>query len=239
MAAGEDDFRSAAFIFHRKHIGTDAVADVVILALDSLAIRHDALEFSEVDHDIIALEAADGAGNDVASAVLELLVNHFLLRLAEALHHCLFGSLYGDAAEVLGSDVEFLCIADLCSRVFFSRGSKRNLIEFVVMVVIGDDGEDSVNLRFALFGIHRGAQRLNRISTRHHLTIGGNEGEFQRGNDLVAVDSFFLFVILNEGDDIVGHGVLCLRSALLMSGDAKEWVRDPLLSFVRSCAERS
>jgi hypothetical protein len=27
-----------------------------------------------------------------------------------------------------------------------------------------------------------------------------------------------------------------LRSALLMSRDAKEWVLDPLLSFVRSCA---
>ena len=87
-----------------------------------------------------------------------------------------------------------------------------------------------------LRGVHIGAQRFDGIGTGNHLAIGGNEGELQRGNDLVAVDSFFLFVILDEGDDIVGHGGRVSAIALLMSGDAKEWVRDPLLSFVRSRA---
>ena len=61
VAAREDDFRAAAFVFDGEHIATDTIADVVIFALDAFAIGHDAFELAEVDHHIVALEAADGA----------------------------------------------------------------------------------------------------------------------------------------------------------------------------------
>src|SRR5690606_7741229 len=76
MTAGEDDLGAAAFVFHGHDVGADAVTDVVFLGLDALAGRHDALELAEVDEDIAAVEAPDGAGDDVSRAVLELLVNH-------------------------------------------------------------------------------------------------------------------------------------------------------------------
>ena len=212
VAAGKDDFRAAAFVFDGEHVATDAVADVVVLALHAFAVRHDALELAEVDHHVVALEAADGAGNHVAGAVLEFLVNHFLLRLAEALHHRLLGGLHGDAAEILGRDVEFLDLADLGFRVFLDRCGKGDFVEFVRVVLIGHHGEQGKNPGFALLGVHLGTQRFDGIGAGNHLAVGGNEGELQRGDDLVSVDAFFLFVILNEGDDIVGHNWRCLRS---------------------------
>ena len=87
-------------VFHGDDVGAEAVADVVILGLDPLAGGHDGLEFAEVDDDIRALEPADGAVDDLAGAVLELVINHLLLHLADALHHRLLGGLGGDAAEI-------------------------------------------------------------------------------------------------------------------------------------------
>ena len=113
MAAGEDDLGAARAVLHGHDIGADAVADLVILGRDALAVGHDAFELAEVDHDVGALEPAHGAADDVAGAVLELLEDHLLLRLADALHDRLLGGLGGDAAEVVGGDLHFQKVAEL------------------------------------------------------------------------------------------------------------------------------
>ena len=58
-----------------------------------------------------AIEAAHRAADDFARAILELLVNHFLLDLANALHHRLLGGLRGDAAEIPRRHFHFHCVA--------------------------------------------------------------------------------------------------------------------------------
>src|SRR5690606_38980363 len=113
MGAGKDDFQAATLVLDGEDVGADAVADVVLLRLHAFAGRHHALELAEVDQHVAAVEAADGAGNDVAGAVLELLVDHLLLRLAQTLHHRLFRGLHGDAAEILRRHVELELVAGL------------------------------------------------------------------------------------------------------------------------------
>jgi hypothetical protein len=180
--------------------------------LDAFLVRHDAFEFAEVDHDVVAFEAADGAGHDVAGAVLEFLVDHFLFRLAEALHHRLFGSLDGDASEVLGSDVEFLNVAGFGFGIFFEGGGEGDFVELVLVFGVLNDCEGSEDACFSFAEVDFCAHDFDVFGTGNHFAIGRNEGEFQRSNDLLAVDAFFFFVILDEGDDIVGHGGQCLES---------------------------
>jgi hypothetical protein len=86
--------------------------------------------------------------------------------------------------------------------------------------LIRDDRENGVDFGLAFFHVHRGAEDLDRVSAGDHFAVSGDKGELQRGNDLVAVDSFFFFVIVNEGDDIVGHGV-----AVSAIGAADVWRR--------------
>src|SRR5207302_1745121 len=85
MAARDDDLRSADSIFHRHDIGAEPIADVVVFDHNAFPLRHDRFEFSEIENHIRTIEAAHGAAHDFARAVLELLVNHFLLDLPDAL----------------------------------------------------------------------------------------------------------------------------------------------------------
>ena len=139
MTAGKNDFRAAAFVLHSEHVAADTVTNVVVFALDALAVGHDAFKFAEVNHHIITLEAADGARNDVTGAVLEFLVDHLLLGLTQTLHHGLLGCLYGDAAEVLGSDVEFDGFVDLDLGLLLLSGAQRHFVEFIAVVFVGDN----------------------------------------------------------------------------------------------------
>ncbi len=206
VAAGEDDFRAPAFVLHRQHVAADAIADVVVFALDTLAVRHDPLELAQIDHHVVALEAADGAGNDIPRPVLELLVNHFLLRLAEALHHRLFGGLDGDATEVFRCDVKLKGASYFDPGILLLGRAQGHFVELVLMVVIGHNGEGREDSRLTFLRVHLGAEGLDCVGTWNHFPISGNEREFKGGHDLVTVDAFFFFVIFDECDDVVGHG---------------------------------
>ena len=172
VAARKDNLRAAAFVLHRKHVTTDAVTDIVIFTLHPLLVRHDALELAEIDHHVVALEAAHRSGNDVARTVLELLVDHFLLRLAEALHHRLLCSLDGDAAEILRGNIELKCSADLRRSVLLLCKAYRNLVELVLVVVIGNDGKGSENSGITFLGINVSTQLLDGIRTWNHFPVG-------------------------------------------------------------------
>src|SRR3954470_21471503 len=101
MAARNDDLRSANAVLDRDDIRAQAIADVVVLNHDAFALRHDGFELAEVENHIRAVEAANRAADNLAGAILELLVDHLLLDLADALHHRLLRRLRGNAAEVL------------------------------------------------------------------------------------------------------------------------------------------
>ena len=101
MRARQDDLRSARVLLDVEHVGGDAVAGAVRLARHLLAHRQDGLVAADLDDEVAALEATHGAGDQLALAVLELVVDVLALGLAHALDDHLLGGLRGDAAELL------------------------------------------------------------------------------------------------------------------------------------------
>jgi len=96
VAAGEDDFRAACAVFHSDDISAYSIAYGVFFSGDALAIRHNTFEFAEVDDHVRTFETAHGAGDDFTGAILELVVDHLLLRLADPLHDGLASRLCGN-----------------------------------------------------------------------------------------------------------------------------------------------
>ncbi len=78
----------------------DAVADADDFARDLLVAADDALGAAEVDDDVAELDRLDDAGDDLADAVLELLVLALALGVADLLEDHLLGGLRVDAAEI-------------------------------------------------------------------------------------------------------------------------------------------
>ena len=70
-----------------------------------------ASRLAEVEDDAARLDAADGAGDDLALAVRELVEDALALGLAQALPDDLPGDLGADAAEVVG--VELLVLDEV------------------------------------------------------------------------------------------------------------------------------
>ena len=113
MAARDDDLRAANAVLDRDDVRAEPIADVVVLDHDSLALRHDGFKFPKIENDIGAIEAPDRAADDFARAILELLVDHLLLDLADALHHRLLRGLRGDASEIFRRHFDFDSFADV------------------------------------------------------------------------------------------------------------------------------
>ena len=80
-------------------IGPDPLAGVVALAGDLLAAGQEGVGLAEVDDDRAPLEPLDGAGDQVAALVLELVEEAVALGLADLLDDHLLGGLGGDPAE--------------------------------------------------------------------------------------------------------------------------------------------
>ena len=105
VTAGENNFRTPELVVHGDHIRPDTISDVVVLGRHSLPRRHAGFELSEVDHDIVLFKAPYRSTHDVAGAILELVIDHLLLGLAQPLHHGLLGSLHRNTPEILGRHV--------------------------------------------------------------------------------------------------------------------------------------
>ena len=118
-------------VLDRLDVTADAFADLVFLGRHPLAVGQQRLVLAEVDIDIRALEAPDGAADDVADAVLELVENHRLLGPANLLHERLLGVLRGDASEIGRCDFHLDLIAQL--RVGFDASG----VEDGDLVVLG------------------------------------------------------------------------------------------------------
>src|SRR5262249_45494298 len=121
MAARYDNFRTPDPVFDRHHVCPKTIADIVIFHRDSLALGHHGFEFPKIENDIGTVEASHGSAHDFTRAILEFLVNHFLLGLADSLHHGLLCGLRRDAPEILRRDLDFYGIADVRVRVDLAR----------------------------------------------------------------------------------------------------------------------
>jgi hypothetical protein len=79
----------------------------------AFAVGQEGFVAAEVDDDVRAFEAADGATDDIAGAVLELGEDELLFSPAQVLHERLLGVLGGDAAEVGRGDFFLDLVAHL------------------------------------------------------------------------------------------------------------------------------
>ena len=100
VGARQEDLRAAGFAADRQDQAADAVADADHFARDLLVAADDALGAAEVDDDVAELDALDDAGDDLAGAVLELLILALALGVADLLEDDLLGGLGGDPAEL-------------------------------------------------------------------------------------------------------------------------------------------
>ena len=147
MGARQEDLRAALLAAHVVDIGAHAVAILEVLARDQLVAADDRLAAAEVDDDVAVLDALDRAVDDLADAVLVLVVLAVALGLAHLLHDHLLGRLRGDAAEIhrrqrLGDEV-----ADLGVGVALAGRRQRDLARAVLDVL--DDLHQPLQLHLA------------------------------------------------------------------------------------------
>ncbi len=121
VRARQEDLRPARLAAHVVDVGADTVAVAEDFARQHLVAPHDRLAAAEIDHHVAVLDPLDDAVDDVADAVLVLLVLPVALGLAHLLHDHLLGRLGGDAAvferrERIGNGV-----SDLRRRVALAR----------------------------------------------------------------------------------------------------------------------
>ena len=88
------------FLAHVVDIGAHALALAEALARQQLVAAQHRLGAAEIDDDIAELDALDEAVDDLADAVLELVVLALALGVAHLLDDHLLGGLRGDAAEI-------------------------------------------------------------------------------------------------------------------------------------------
>ena len=99
VGPAEDDLDPLADLADVEDDGADPLVGVVALAGDLLAAGQQGVGLAEVDGDRPALEPLDGAGDEVAALVLELVEEAVALGLADLLDDDLLGRLGGDPAE--------------------------------------------------------------------------------------------------------------------------------------------
>ena len=156
MGARQEDLRPALLAADVVDIGADAVAVAEGLARDQLVAAHDAFAAAEVDDDVAVLDALDLAVDDLADAVLVLVVLAVALGLAHLLDDDLLGRLGGDAAEIhrrqrLGDEV-----ADLGGRIP-ARARPRRVISVGRVLDLLDHLEQALQPDLAGLGVDLGA----------------------------------------------------------------------------------
>ena len=198
VGAREEDLRPARLAAHVEEVGADPVAGPEGLARDHLVATDDALAAAEVDDDVAVLDALHDAVDDLADAVLVLVVLAVALGLAHLLDDDLLCRLRGDAAEVEGRQRLGDGIADLRRRVALARLGEGDLARVVLDRVVVDDEEvagepELAGLRVDLgvdvgLGAVAGAGRLgDRVLHRgdddlaiDHLLAGDRVGDLQK-----------------------------------------------------------
>ena len=128
MASREDDLRTAGRIVHGDDIGAQAVADAVFLGNNPLARGHRSLKLSQIQDDVGFFKAADCSAYDFAGAILELLVDHVLFDLPDALVDRLAGGLGGDAPEIPRRHLDLDLLSGLDAGLDCSSFGNENLV---------------------------------------------------------------------------------------------------------------
>ncbi len=214
VAAGENDLGPRALAVDLLDVRDDAVTGAVGLARGLLAVWEHRLGATEVDDDVVAaLEAANDAANELALAVLVLVVDEISLGIAEALDEHLLRGLRGDAPELraLHLDLEDLAelfvlltsplevlreVEDLEAELLAELRLEARLLRLVegdLARGLGDLGLDDrhVHEEVDLAGLV-GELRFELAVLAERVLRGLEDGLFHRLHEDLAVDALFL-----------------------------------------------
>jgi hypothetical protein len=124
-------------------------------ARDLLVAADDALGTAEIDHDMAELDPLDDAGDDLADAVLELLVLALALGVADLLEDHLLCRLGGDAAELDRRQRIDDIVAEHGAGLKLLRILEADLLEVVLDLL--DHLDDAPQAKVAGIGVELGA----------------------------------------------------------------------------------
>ena len=186
----------AHFLAHVVDIGAHALALAEALARQQLVAAQDRLGAAEIDDDVAELDALDQAVDDLADAVLVLVVLALALGVAHLLHDHLLGGLRRDAAEIdrrqrvgdevadLGLGVEALGLGQLDLRrlVLDGVGDLAEAHQPDLAALAVDLGADVVFLAvFGAAGLLDGLlHRLQHLVAVDALVAGDGVGDLQQ-----------------------------------------------------------
>src|SRR5690606_3427658 len=94
------DLRSTRGTLHFQNERRDAVFHAVCLSRHLFFVWNHGFRAAEINDDVVALETANVAAQDLAGTVFELFVNLGPFRIPHFLHDDLLGGLSGDPAEM-------------------------------------------------------------------------------------------------------------------------------------------
>src|SRR5256712_10297205 len=216
----EGDLGSLAAQLDVEDEGPDAVALAVALTWDLLRLGQDGVRPTQVDDDVLLLEALHDPGEELALAALELVVDDVALSIPHALDDVLLGGLGGDAAEYLRRQLGEQLVADLGVRIELdARLGERHLILRVLDVV--DDRLALEEFYLAQLGVELGLDVLlvteGLLGRRQHRLL-------ERLDDDVAVDALLLAHLLDDAIQVRQHG--SLLASRVCSGPAHHAGRD-------------
>jgi len=167
---------------------------------DSLALRHDGFKFSKIENDIGTIETPHRATNDFARSIFEFLINHFLLGLANPLHHRLFGSLRCDTSEIFRRDFNLYRVADVYVGLNFARFRELDLILWIRYIL--DYQQVGQRPDFAALRINIDAQ----IARRADALLGGRKQRVRnRLEQNIAFDSALPLQVIEHGNKFRVH----------------------------------
>ncbi len=107
MRPREHHLMAARWRFQAQQQKANAVADLVIFALDAFLGGHDAFAVFQVHDDVAAFKALHGAGDNAADVVFVGGVHFVFFGHAQFLDDGLLGCLRRDAAKVARGDFDF------------------------------------------------------------------------------------------------------------------------------------
>src|SRR6185369_10905590 len=113
VRATQNDLRALGGEIDVVDVGPNAIALAIALARDLLALGKDRVGAAEIDDDVLLLESLHDAREDLALAVLELVVDELALGVAHLLDDVLLGGLRRDPPEHLARQLGEQLVADL------------------------------------------------------------------------------------------------------------------------------
>ena len=194
VGAGHHDLRAADVLAYVDNDGLNLIAAFVVLLGDLLLARQNGLGAAEGNDPAALVAALHRAGNDLANAVLELVKDLGLLRVAHALDDDLLGGLGGDAAEILDVHAEAHLVVELDRGIVLPGVGNGDLRVLVGHVVVRHHDLELVDFDVAGFLVVRDFDvDILAVAAQHR----GAYGLLQRLDEHIAIQASVLADLIN------------------------------------------